>query len=180
MLMKIAAVRIVAAVLADATYGINAQLDQVVLEGADQRPPNITAILNEFDHIVRIRERPASNWPIVLVFVGDEGLEASSEIGAEAVVTYRDATVPVIIARLAESAGGPRQSLDAAYTEEAIVRSMDRGLLDPARFGTAGARGNVQLLQAIRLSAPAIPVEQHVGTFEGVVRYDLQLRHNTP
>lgn len=176
MLMKIAAVRIVAAVLADATYGINAQLDQVVREGADLRPPNVTAILNEFDHVIRIREKPTTNFPIVLVFVGDEGAQADPE----AVVTYRDATVPIIIARLAESAGGPRQSLDAAYTEEAIVRSLDRGLFDPARFGTAGARGNVQLLQAMRLSAPAIPVEQHVGTFEGVVRYDLQLRHNTP
>lgn len=176
MLIKIAAVRIVAAVLADATYGVNAQLDQVVREGADARPPNVTAILNEFDHVVRIREKPATNWPILLVFADNQGAEADPE----AVVQYRDGTVPIVIARLAESAGGPLQSRDAAYTEEAIVRAMDRGLFAPERFSTAGTRGNLQVLQGVRLSAPAVPVEQHVGTFEGVVRYELQMRHNTP
>lgn len=164
----------VAAVAKDATYGVNAQIAALALDGADARPPTLKAILNEADENVTIDSKPSVGWPIGAIVEDDEGIDATPE----AVVGYRRMIVGVAFVIVTDAAGGPLNWRHAKYTGQAFVNSMEKGLLAPGRLEIAGVRNNVQILQATSLNASSLEAAIGQARFKGVVRYRFEVEHN--
>lgn len=164
----------VATVAKDATYGVNAQIALLPMDGVDARPPLLKAILNEADDNVTIDSKPAVGWPIGAVVEDDEGIDATPE----AVVGYRRMIVGIAFVIVADAAGGPLNWRQAKYTGQAFVNSMEKGLLAPGRLEIAGVRNNVQILQATSLNASSLEATIGQARFKGVVRYRFEVEHN--
>lgn len=171
---EIMTVRMVTAVAKDNVLGVNAQIALLPLDGADVAPPVLTAILAEFDDDIEVREKPATNWPIGLIFVDPQGSNADPE----AEVGYRDGIVPIVFAYVSEGPVLAKDKLDAKNACQAFVNSMKRGLLDSTKIGTAGKRNNVQILQATSLTTPKVESEFEIGTVVGAVRMTFEVRNN--
>lgn len=167
-------VRMVAAVAKDNLLGVNAQIALLPLDAGDTAPPALTAILAEFDDDIEVREKPQTNWPIGLIFVDPQGSAADPE----ATVGYRDGSVPIVFAYVSEGPVLGKDKLDAKNACQAFVNSIKRGLLDPAKIGTAGLRNGVQILQATSLTTPKVESEFEIGTVVGAVRMTFDVRNN--
>lgn len=174
MFASIEVIRMVAAVAKDAEYGVNAQIALLDMDGADERPPLLKAILNEADENVTIDEKPAVGWPIAAIVEADEAVDAVPE----AVVGYRRMVIGVAFVLITDAAGGALNWRRAKYTGQAFVNSMETGLLAPGRLEIAGVRNNVQILQATSLSASSLEATIGQARFKGVVQYRFEVEHN--
>lgn len=169
-------IRMVAYALDDPESGANAQFAGMTFEGFDVEPPNVTAVLNEADHDTEIHEKPETGWPILLVEEGQRGTTAD----AEANVGYRTGYVYVVISTAVESTSSKRWR-ESKFTNEAIVRAIDRGLLTQAKIQTAGLRNGIQLLQAAQqITSPRVETQLGIGVLINPVVYSMNYQDNTP
>jgi hypothetical protein len=169
-------IRMVAYALDDGVDGVNAQFAAMTFDGLDEQPPDVTAVLNEADHDTEIHEKPASGWPVLLVEEEERGTTADPE----AVVGWRDGFVYVVISKAVESTS----SLEwrrSKFTNEAIVRSLDRGLLAPDKIQTKGLRNGIQLLQAAQqITSPRVERQLGIGVHINPIVYAFNYRDNSP
>lgn len=174
MIAAIEVIRIVGAVLKDPLYGVNPQLFALDIDEADTRPPEVKAILLESDDDIEIDEAPEDGFPALLVLESDLGVVADPE----APVGYRDGYVYVDIIYVRAAARKRDRWRDARYTGQAVVNSLEKGLLAAGMIESAGIRNDVQILQATQLSAPRIEQQQGKAMMAGAIRYAFNFRHN--
>lgn len=174
MIAAIEIMRMVATVLKDGAVGVNAQIAALTLDGVDARPGIIKAVLNEADDDCQIEEKPAIGFPVILVLEGDEGLTAAPE----AVTGYRDGNAVLDIVYIRESAKRAQLWRDSKYVNQAVINSLDLGLLHPTTIGTAGLRNRIQILQATRLAAGIIQRDPTTGDIAVGVKVGFDFRHN--
>lgn len=169
-------IRMVAGVAKDPVVGVNAQIALLPMSGADARPPVLTAVLNEADDNVVVRDRPATGWPIGAIVEDDAGIEADPE----AVVSYRRLMIGVAFVLITDADGGADNWRANKYTAQAFVNSMEKGLLAPGKLEVAGVRNGVQIELAEKLSSSSLDAELGQSRFRGVVQYRFQVVDNNP
>jgi hypothetical protein len=166
----------VAYALDDGVDGVNAQFAAMTFQGLDEQPPEVTAVLNEADHDTEIHEKPATGWPVLLVEEEERGTTADPESN----VGWRDGFVYVVISKAVESTS-PSEWRRSKFTNEAIVRSLDRGLLAQDKIQTRGLRNGIQLLQSSQqITSPRVERQLGIGTQINPIIYAMNYRDNTP
>jgi hypothetical protein len=168
--------RIVAAIAKDATYGVNAQIAVLVLDGADARPAAFPPgnILSQADQSVIVREKPAGGWPLLTI----QESETGSRWSPEAPVGYREGSVDVDFLLAFDASGDAPSWLKMKYYEQAIVDSIEKGLLAADRSDSVRTRNNVQILMASQLSIAPFDLELGVARYTSVTKYRFDVRHN--
>lgn len=121
--MKLEVVRLIVAGLADATYGINAKIAALTLDGSDTRPSNPT-VYNDVDHkwVARriIDDADSSNitFPALAVFQFAPLRAADPEV--ETVV--RDVEIQIAFALLLNKQDSAAAIRDTLYFNRALLR----------------------------------------------------------
>lgn len=154
--MELEVLRMMAAAAADATIGINAMIDGLPVEGADERPPHVT-LYNSVEHQwVRRKSFPESGHGLTFPAVA---IRLASPLQVEQVMTtVRDAQVPVMFAYLVRDAETLEGSFDALQTNRAILRFLRR-LADNA--GAAfRTRNGVQLINPVPSTSQGLTEQQ--------------------
>lgn len=118
--MIIETLRIVADALANQTYGVNAQLPLVPLDGSDPVPSNVVTIEDEtrnFD--VALNKAPTDDYPQLLVALNNE-----VEMQGQVVSSVRESTVEVIIQYVALGVQTDTAIRDGYYTMRAVTKCI--------------------------------------------------------
>lgn len=121
--MELETIRSCAAGAADGAHGINAQIAALTLDGADARPANVTLYTSLTAGWVARRTFAIAglnvSLPAVAIYVGD-----SAELEPEVATVYRDGHFPVVFAYLDEKSASETGTLNALYTNRAILRFL--------------------------------------------------------
>lgn len=179
--MRIALVRMVAAVLQDVTYGVDAQLAAMPADGADQLPAagGASAIACVADDNLLTHSEGTTSWRLLV------SSDDPMELQGEAVMGYRDAESAVVEVAVVRKLGQGSVAAawrDTNYLLEAVVRAIKSGLLDPARIGTAGVRGRfaIQTCNKITWGPITPPRERGSDLVDGSCRLEFYVRDNAP
>ncbi|MFL5481139.1 MAG: hypothetical protein ACJ8AK_03035 [Gemmatimonadaceae bacterium] len=177
--MIIETLRMVEAVLNDATLGANAQIDLLAMDtpnggsSPDDRPGHVT-VRNAVDTDPTVREVDTS-FPLVVVDVAKPG-SAQGQVWSG----IRDFDVDVIIAYVTESGHVFRNERDTDYSLRAIVRSIARGLLAAGKRDTAGSRNGFKIFKSSTLKYGPTNQPQSSGVMTGAVEFTLTVRDLAP
>lgn len=147
-------VRMVADWLNDATYGVNAVLAAVDLDGTDSAPAGTYTIQDETRDDDAAINRDGTP-PLIRVTSGDlrslDGQSATythdADISTE-ITIVRDATSPAAVVR------------DCYYTARAVAKSVESLFGTSATAATARVRNGVQAYAITNLSTAAIRVDE--------------------
>lgn len=142
--------------LGDATYGVNAQLATIPLDGSDTAPDAVAIVADETRNGTAARRQIPDTLPALLVRLQQSGTLVPN-IGPNTAV--RDGEIPLLTAYAATNADSAKGNRNAVYTLRAIEKSL-RDFMDPsiAAANTARMRGNIQILSVTGL--------EHVTTYE--------------
>jgi hypothetical protein len=171
--------RMVEAVLSDATVGVNAQLLSLTTDtpnGAsspDLKPKN-PVLRNAVDEDPTVRETD-DTFPVVVIDVAKPG-SAKGQVWSG----VRDFEVDVIIASVQQASHVFRNERDTDYLLRAIVRSIARGLLAAGKRDTAGSRNGFKIFKSSTLKYGPTNQPQYGGVMTGAVEFTLTVRDLAP
>lgn len=176
--MIIEVLRMVEAVLNDATLGVNAQIASLVMDSpnggvADARPSNVT-VRNAADLDPTVREVDTT-FPVVVVDVSKPGV-APGQIWSG----VRDSEIDLLIAYVCESGDVAKNLRNTDYTMRAIVRSVAKGLLAAGTRDTAGSRNGFVISKSSKLRYGPTQQPEYGGVMTGAVEFSLTVRDNQP
>ena len=129
--MHLEVIRAVADWLADGTYGVNAKIDTLDLDGSDVAPTDVADILDETrDGIAALRNLPDDTTvPVLCVFMPSDAQFSAVNQGKQDADTF-----PVWIAYLDRDTAAADAIRDASYVLRAVRKSLNE-----FHKGTAGA-----------------------------------------
>lgn len=171
-MFEIELTRMVVAVARDAQSGINAQLASLPRDGADTTPASVT-IRSAVDDVLPLRDGDA--LPAVIVQCG----EVVTRLG-QLFSGVRDADVDVWFLILTADPQSAAARREAAYVAEAIVRSMQRGLLASAVRTTAGVRNGVHVMVGQSFTYSPITRPTDSGPSSAAVQMRCSVRRVNP
>lgn len=144
--MHLEVIRAVADWLEDPTYGVNAKIDVLDLDGSDAAPADVAAILDETrDGIAALRSLPDDTTvPLLCVFMPSDAQFSAVNQGKQDADTF-----PVWIAYLDRDTETANAIRDASYVLRAVRKSLNEfhknGVAARTRNGIEIRNGNVRM-----------------------------------
>lgn len=139
--------------LQDATFGVNAKLPGIPLDGSDTVPPDVVSFLEETSNALVARGRlPEDATLLPCLAVLQRG---PLDIPAHVNTTYQDGEIILAIWYGARDVDSDDGRQDAYYTMRAVRRSLRELFKDDATPKAARTRGNVSLLPSGLISLPS-------------------------
>lgn len=171
--MILGPVRAVAAWLDDATYGANAQIANITLDGADSAPKAYAAILDETTSgIVALSTVPKDQaTPVCLIWQYGEGQGEGNVVLA----SQQDSTLEIAIADIIRNSEAQNGLRDSHYRIAAVRKSLN--ILHGNDHDSDRLRTDVQIRNGgiqWRLTRPRIELDGVVVAAGLIVQYNIR------
>lgn len=120
--MKLETIRLIKAGLADATYGINAKIAALTLDGSDARPSNPTRGFDVDDAWVARRKLNAEDTGVTMPALAVFQFQPLRVLNSEVHTIERDAEIDVAFAYLIKKQDADEVVRDGLYFNRALLR----------------------------------------------------------
>jgi hypothetical protein len=172
--MILESIRITADALADATIGVNAQLDSLSRDPGDPEPTHIVKVKDVTRDEDAAKETMGLDWPI-LVVTADLPAQAEGEVGT----IYRDAaSVPVRILYVTGDADAAQAVREGLYVTRAIVKTIRELMRNENR--SMATRNGIVVMATNSVTWGQLIQELPEGMITAQVVADYQVRDTQP